>query len=140
MAKKIIGDREYDFRMMPASVATEVEVTIAGVATEAVVKLLSAQGADETKQAEAMASAVGTLATAIGRLGPGKTTELMGTLFQYVRVDGENGEGVRPANLDLDFTGKPKLKWLVIFEALRVNFADFFPAGLSLSSAESAPK
>lgn len=133
LKSKVIGGRTFEFGMMPADVATDVEVTVASVATEALVKLLGAQGQGETEQAEAMAAAVGSLAAALGRLGPGKTTALMNTLFHHTYVEGESGEGRREVNLLIDFTGKTKDKWATFFEALKVNLGDFFPAGLSLS-------
>ena len=134
----VTGGQDFDFAMMPASVATEVEITIASVATEALGKIIGAQGTTEAAQAEAMTAAVGSLAVALGRLGPGKSVELIRTILQYVEVD--SPEGRRAANLDVDFTGKSKLKWAVIFEALKVNLGDFFPAGLSLSSVAAAQK
>ena len=147
LKSKVIGGRTFEFGMMPADVATDVEVTIAGVATEALVKLIGAQGLGEAEQAEAMAGAIGALAGAIGalagalgRLGPGKTTGLINTLFKYTYVEGENGEGRREVNMVIDFTGKTKDKWATFFEALKVNLGDFFPAGLSLSPPAVAAK
>ena len=140
LKSKVIGGRTFEFGMMPADVATDVEVTIAGVATEALVKLIGSQGLSEAEQAEAMAGAIGALAGALGRLGPGKTTALMATLFKYTYVEGLDGEGRREVNLVIDFTGKTKDKWATFFEALKVNLGDFFPAGLSLSPPAGAAK
>jgi hypothetical protein len=140
LKSRVIGGRTFEFGMMPADVATDVEVTIAGVATEALVKLIGSQGLSETEQAEAMAGAVGALAGALGRLGPGKTTALMNTLFRYTYVEGQDGEGRREVNMIIDFTGKTKDKWTTFFEALKVNLGDFFPAGLSLSPQGPAPR
>jgi hypothetical protein len=156
MAKKLIGQvsakapdgstvlsggQMFDFRFLSAEDAVEVEVVIAGVATDGMIKLIAGANADENAQAEAAAAAVGSVAAALTRMGPGKTTEVMKKVFTSVMVDDESRPGAtRPVDLNLDFTGRPKLKWAVFLEALKVNFADFFPGGLSPSIASLTTK
>jgi len=129
----VIGDKTFAIGTLPASVAIDVECIVAQAIGEALFRLLVAKDETEEQQSAAALQAVGALAK---NLDSAEVKKLMGLAFSVVTV----GDGVGPAtpiNFDQTFTGHPKMPWEVLIEALKVNFADFFPAGLSTSLASS---
>lgn len=141
MAKKIVGGLMIDFGRLSAVDAVEVEITVAGLIPDVIVKVISAKGATESAQVEAMSGALGSLAASLSRLGPDRVVALMNLVFKSCRIDDEEMKQSRPLDLAMDF-GPPissRAKWEVMLEALRVNLGDFFPAGLSLSSPAVTP-
>lgn len=131
---KEIGGRTFSFGTIPASKAIRVEVSIAKVIGEPLFKaLVEAQGKDQTveQQTGLVASAVGLMAS---RMDADELLTTMGIVFESVTLEG------KPINIDVHFSGKNRDVWQVFIEALKVNFADFFPAGLSASLAGMIPK
>jgi len=144
--RKTIGGREFIFGTFPAAEALKVELTIAPVLADA----LAAFGTGSVEKLDEDAGALLTARAAgevLKRLAADDYTSpdgarhlglqtLMEIAFAHVTVV-VPGSKPRPVML-ADFTGKPKDKYLVLVEALKANFADFFPASLSASSPSEA--
>lgn len=129
---KVTGGQWFDFFMMPASVSVGVQVTLAGVATPAILAVMDAAGKSQAEQAAAAGAAAGSFFSALSTLGEEKVNKVLATLFQYVHVvdpDPERAAGGPKVQMDVDFNGKPKLMWSVVLEALKVNLGDFLSAG-----------
>jgi len=146
--RKTIKGRDFIFGTLPASTALKVELAIAPVLADA----LAAFGAGSV---EKLSEEAGSLLTAraagevLKRLSAEDYTSpdgsphmglqtLMETVFAHVTIVVQPKP--RTVNLDQDFTGKAADKYLVLVEALKVNFADFFPAAPSSSSPAEAPQ
>ena len=124
----------FAFGTIPASKAIRVEVSIAKVVGEPLFKaLVESQSKGQTAEQEVglIASAVGLMAS---RMDADELIAIMGIVHESVTLDG------KPVSLDIHFTGRNRDVWAVFIEALKVNFADFFPAGLSASLAGMIPK
>lgn len=148
--RKTIGGRVYAFGTLPATQALKVELAIAPVLADA----LAAFGGANIDKLTDVESGVLTARAAgevLKRLAAEDYTapdgsrhmglqSIMETVFAHVTVI----EGTKAAdvNIDVHFTGRPRDKYLVLVEALKANFADFFPASPSPSSpsvTEAAP-
>lgn len=127
--QKMKGGREFDFCLMPASVSLGIQVDAAHVIGPSIIKAIEISGASEADQAAALPAIIGDFTKALTTLPPGKALEIARTLFHYVYVE-DGPEGRRETEIDVDFTGKPKMMWLVIAEALKANLGDFFPGSL----------
>lgn len=147
---KTIGGRLFSFGTLPATEAIRVEVAIARVIGEPLFKaFVKAQKLQEEKGLKDLAAlkndpaAIATITAeataAIGLIaGRMDAEELLKTMNRLFSVVACNGQAV---DMDVTFVGRNKDVWTVFLEALKVNFADFFPGGLSLSPpAEEAPK
>lgn len=81
------------------------------------------------ERAKVLTEAVASTGAAIGlitsRLDYEEVSELLRTVYKYVSVNGKR------VIVEQDFLGKNKALWIVLFAALRFNFADFFGGGLS---------
>jgi hypothetical protein len=134
---KQIGDRTFAFGTIPATKAVRVEVAIARVIGEPLFKAFVEAG-DKKLTAltdeEKTAIIGGAIATLTARMDPDELLVTMGIVFESVTLDG------KPVSLDVHFNGRNREVWQVFIEALRVNFSDFFPAGLSASLAGAIPK
>lgn len=138
--RKTINGREYIFGTLPAPEALRIEVAIAPVLAEAIAAFGAGAGKemDEATESLLTARAAGEV---MRRLSADDYTSpdgsrhlglqsIMETVFQHVTVV----VTPKPRALMLaDFAGKPKDKYLVLVEALKANFADFFPAAPSPS-------
>jgi len=134
---KEIGGRKWSFGTIPATQAVRVEVAIASVIGEPLFKVFTeideagGTGISREKQITAATAALGLLTT---RMDADKLLTTMKTVFDHCSCDG------KPVDIDQTFNGRNKDLWEVFLEALKVNFADFFPAGLSASLAAVMPK
>jgi hypothetical protein len=145
--RKDINGRTYAFGTLPATQALRVELAIAPVLADA----LAAFG---TAAVEKLSEDMGALMTAraagevLKRLSAEDFTapdgsrhmgllSIMETVFSVVTVI-DRGKA-SPVNIDQTFTGKPADKYHVLVEALKVNFADFFPAAPLKSSHTETP-
>jgi hypothetical protein len=145
--QKTIGGRAFSFGTLSATEAVRVEVAIARVIGEplfkAFVKAQEIQAAKGLKtfgalkaDADATALLTSEATAAIGliaaRMDADELLKTMDRVFASIACDG------KPIQIDATFTGRNKEMWLVFVEGLRVNFADFFPDDLSLSSPAGA--
>lgn len=130
---KVIGDKTFAIGTLPASTAIDVECIVARAIGESLFRVLAGADGTEEEQLKAAGQAIAALSM---NLRAKEIKELFSLVFTVVTV----GDGVGPAapiNFDATFTGHPKMPWEVLIEALKVNFADFFPAGLSASVSAS---
>lgn len=134
--QKSIGGRTYSFGTMSATDAVRVEVAIAKVIGEPLFKAFTAgtdgKGKPLTKEDEE-AAAMGAVSTIAQKMDADELLKTMETVFRSVSCDGQF------IQIDATFTGRPKDLWLVLVEALKANFAGFFPAGLLSSIAAKLP-
>jgi hypothetical protein len=158
--KHTIGGRDFYFGKMTAVDALKVEMALAPVIVKALgqfsSEVVAADGSGkETAEQEAAKSlqtmkAFGSLMSAVSaedfvtpegqkKLG---LMSIMGLVFGSITVATSPGAAAG-ADVDLatSFEGRPnKEKYEVFMEGLRENFADFFPAGLSVSPRAVAAK
>jgi hypothetical protein len=131
---KEIGGRTFSFGTIPAVKAVRVEIAIARVIGEPLFKaFMDSQGKPESVQLDVVAGAIGVLTA---KMDADELIKTMGIVFESVSLDGVKG----PVDMDVHFTGKNKDLWLVFVEALKVNFGDFLPGGLSGSLAALVPQ
>lgn len=130
-AQRTIGGRQFSFGILPATKAVRVEVAIARVIGEPLFKAFmeikgGGKESTEAEQMEAATAAIGLLTT---KMDADELLGTMRTVFEVVSCDGA------PIDIDSTFTGTNRQLWEVFIEALKVNFSDFFPVGLSASLA-----
>jgi len=124
----------FSFGILPATQAVRVEVAIARVIGEPLFRaFMDIKGKDSSadQQLAAAGAAIGLLTS---RMEADDLLVQMKTVFDACSCDGKR------IDIDSTFTGQNKQLWEVFIEALRVNFSDFFPAGLSASLAGAIPK
>lgn len=132
---KKFGDpaRSFSFGKIPATKALRIEVKLAKLIGPVFMAIREeaapeAPVAKKSKAAKPMPSDNGA-ADAVSRLLLGLDEDellaVMTTVFEVVTCEGQ------PVDIDVTFHGKPKELWLVLWEGLRENFEDFFPANLS---------
>lgn len=142
--QKKIGSRTFSFGMLPATDAIRVEVALAKAIGEPLLRaFVKAQELQKTENLKTLADiksspkALDTIAQAMGmissKMDAGELIKTMETVFSTVACDGNT------INIDGTFTGRNRELWQVFMEGLRVNFADFFPDGLSLSPPVDQP-
>lgn len=119
---KQIDGRTFAFGMLAATIAVEVEVFLVSKLGEPLVRLLVAKDDDEAKQLDATTAALGLL---MSKLTARDVRWLMDTMFAVTSVDGQK------IVFDAVFAGNPRVKYEVLWKALKTNFADFFPGNLS---------
>jgi hypothetical protein len=124
-AQKIIGGRTYSFGTLPATKAVTVEITLVRIIGEPLLKFLSSGKSLKDINVETVGGEI--LGQLAGRLNADEIIPVMTTVFEHVSCDG------LLVNMDATFTGRLKEMHLVFFEALKVNFADFFSASPSAS-------
>lgn len=132
-----IGGRRFDFGVIPAEEAVEVEVAIAKVIGEPALRALMELDEDEKKSGKVSKEKMMAIAaTAVGLLSSRMDAkELLATMkavFKYASCDGER------IDINKHFTGRNKDLWLAFVHALRFNFSDFFPDNLSAFLPENA--
>lgn len=135
---KEIGGRTFVFGMLPAMEAVKVARLLAralGPVLQSVVGISAAKG-DEPSLAAALAPAIEGVSAA---LSEDELTGLVARMLTTVSV-GTPPEPARPVHADRDFGGRPRELWVVVVEALKVNFSDFFPASPSTSNPPEASK
>ncbi len=138
--QKTIGGRTFSFGMLSAKVGFRVQIGIIKVIGEPLFKMLLGSGAgtmgDAISKIQADPTAfVAGMGLLSQRLDADEMDTLAETLFGSVRLSQTiEGKAVGSPVTFETFQGKPKDIWLVMWEALRVNFADFFPAAGSSSS------
>jgi hypothetical protein len=146
--RKDVGGRTFAFGTLPATKALDVIPALA-VSVVEVLKKIGRHSLEKLTEEEAsylMAEAVMVLMSMPARdyVSPdgaqrmGSQT-LFTMLFEHTTIILTTPAKPRLVNIDKDFTGKVRDMYLVAMEALKVNFADFFPAAPSVSSATEAP-
>lgn len=139
--RKTIGGREFIFGTLPAPDALKIELAIAPVLAEAIAAF-GAGATDKPSDQEELIATARAAGEVMKRMAAEDFTapdgsrhmgvqSIMETVFAHTTVVVKPSP--RPVML-ADFTGKPKEKYLVLVEALKANFADFFPAAASGSS------
>lgn len=126
--QKTIRGTLFSFGTIPAETALDIEVSIARLFGPLLVMMASGTGLDEAAQMRAISDAIATLSAQPNHVAlKAELKDMIATVLRFV------GAGGNPS-IDVSFfNGKPKLMWEVIIEAVRVNFADFFPASPSPS-------
>jgi hypothetical protein len=148
----------YAFGTLPASKALRVEVALARAIGETLAELgtgsldqamAAARGSEGGADAGAEDAAKEALAKALMRLLSSLAVDdwqtpdgrkmmglgsLMKTMFEHVTVGGQ------PLDLDVHFTGRTRDKYIVLAEALRFNFADFFTGASAGTGGHHAEK
>ncbi len=131
--------RLYSFGVIPPVDAIDIQVAIVRIFGEGVLRLLIGSGKDQAEQLGAFASAIKTIAAhPNARALKDEIKEMLATAFKWVTVSMQGGRGA-PVTLETTFTGRNREMWMVFAEAVRVNFADFFPASPSPSEADTPP-
>jgi hypothetical protein len=121
-----LKDRTYTFGTIPALEAIGVEVAIARVVGEPLFKAFADAKNGGKVTAEAMAAGAAAIGLLTAKMDKAELIETMTTVFKYVGHSGKPN-----TNIDADFTGRNKELWTVFIAALKFNFADFLPDGLS---------
>lgn len=132
--QKTIKGVTFSFGTIPAEAALDVEVSIARLFGPLLVSMASGTGLDEAAQMRAITEGLQTLSAQPNHVAlKAELKDMIATVLRSVAAGGN-------ASLDMTFfNGKPKLMWEVIIEAVRVNFADFFPANPSPSPQPATP-
>lgn len=136
--QKEIGGRKFSFGILPATKAVRVEVAIARVIGEPLFKaFMDIKGKDgkdptEEQQLAAASAAVGLLTS---RMDAEELLATMKTVFEHCSCDGQP-----IISIDATFAERHRQLWEAFIEALKANFSDFFPAGLSASLSSAMPK
>lgn len=139
--RETFDGKVYTFGTMPATKALPIGLEIAPVMADAAgeVGAQAVAAAEADRAAILMAKGTGALLRRLsfndwtdrdGRPHLGMNS-IMTTLFEHVEVI--DGGKAKPVTLD-SFTGKLSVAKEVFMHALKVNFADFFPASPSASS------
>jgi hypothetical protein len=124
-----VGGRKFAIGTLPPTRAIKVQAQIVKLAGEPVFRAFAEAKKAGAGNKEAMEAAFFAALGGIGsRLDEDVVLSMMEVLFAHCTCDGQ------AINIDSTFMGKLRDMWVVFFEALRVNFADLFPAGLSLSA------
>ena len=120
------GGRKFSIGTLPAVEAIKVEVAVARVIGEPLFKAFTTGKTDgqEIDMEQAGALVIGLLAS---KLNADDLLTTLNTVFTYVTCDEQRVE------INSTFTGRNRELWLVFIEALKFNFADFFPDGLLAS-------
>lgn len=126
--RKTIKGTEFAFGTIPAEAALDVEVSIARLFGPLLVSMASGTGLDEAGQMRSITEGLQTLSAQPNHVAlKAELKDMIATVLRSVSGDGR-------VSLDMTwFNGKNRLMWEVIIEAVRVNFADFFPASPSTS-------
>ena len=127
----VIGNRTFSIGTIPPVEAIRVEVAIARVIGEPLFKAFTEKGKSLEDQKGAVGAAIGLMAS---KMEPDELINTMKTVFSYVSCDGNR------IDMNATFVGKNKELWLVFIEALKLNFADFFPADLFASLQKAIQK
>jgi hypothetical protein len=139
--RETFDGKVYTFGTLPATKALPIGLEIAPIMADAAAEVGASamEAADADRKAILMAKGTGALLRRLsandwtdrdGRPHLGLTS-IMATLFEHVEVI-EHGKA-KAVTLDA-FTGKLTVAKDVFMYALKVNFADFFPASPSASS------
>jgi hypothetical protein len=132
-----IGDRTFEFGILPASKALRVVGTLAPAVAEGIVEFVQAFGEkDKAKQDQMVMRGVVAI---ISRMSAEDWTSpdgrrMLGVESLAVMLFDHASCGGKKIQIDATFQGCVKDLYVAVFHALRVNFSDFFPAGLSPSS------
>lgn len=113
------GGRVYSFGVIPPTKAVLLEIEIARLIGEPLFKAFTT-GA-ETDFKEAGAVAIGLLCS---KADGESFLKMLRTVFEHTSCDGQRIE------MDATFVGRNREMLQVFIQALRFNFADFFPAAL----------
>jgi hypothetical protein len=132
---KEIGGRTFSFGTISAVNAVRIEVAIARVIGEPLFKaFVEGQGKKKASDEDQMAIVASAIGLLTAKMDPDELLTTIATVFASVTLEG------KPISLEVHFTGRNRDVWEVFGEALKVNFADFFPAGLFASLAGAIPK
>lgn len=142
--QKTFGGRLFSFGMMPPTDAIRVEVSLVKAIGEPLLRaFIKAQEISKDQKFANLAElksnpeVLDTVSKAMGTISARMDAEdllkTMGLVFDRIVCNGQ------PINIDATFVGRNKELWQVFMEGLRVNFADFFPDGLSLSPPGDPP-
>jgi hypothetical protein len=139
--RETFGGKVYTFGTLPATKSIPIALEIGPIMADAAAEVggMAMQAAEADRAAVVMAKATGAM---LRRLSAADWTDrngqphigllsMMGIMFEHVEVI-ENGKA-HPVTVD-SFTGKVSVAKDVFTHALKVNFADFFPASPSVSS------
>lgn len=122
---KMIGDRTFAFGTIPAIDAIDIEVSVARLFGEPLLHFIAGGGGTPEEQLGAAATAVRALAMHPDHKA--LKAELKDLIEQVLKTVACVGAG-SPSLEVAFFNGRNRQLWEVLIEALKVNFADFFPA------------
>jgi hypothetical protein len=122
----VTTDRTYVFGTIPPTQAIRVELAVVKVIGEALFKMAMQKNRSKADDDAAIAAALGLLAA---KADPDEMLATMATVFKHVSIGG----AATSVDLDAHMQGRNREVWTVFIAALRFNFADFMPAGPSVS-------
>ena len=143
-----IEGKRFAFGKMPPRTAFPLQLKIARVLGEGVLRMVVGLSAAKTLTLQELLNAARTdpegFSAGIGRLlmnaHPDAVMPIMEEVFAWVSVADSGRRGVGGDAFDPTFTDmSPRAPWLVLGEALKVNYKGFFPASPSPSSLPSPP-
>jgi hypothetical protein len=133
MSGLTINDRSYTFGTLPPIEAIRVEVAIARVIGEPLFKAFMDAKKTGSTEADAQAAGAAAIGLLASKMDADELIKTIETVMKYVMLNG------RRVIIEQDFNKRNKELWQVFIAALKENFSDFLPDGLSLLGQSKAP-